>query len=160
MTFQPAWRTVLLSAAVTALIAPAVQAQWSIGAPGKREAQAGKHRFVYLVFANPIPGKEAEFNSALARAHEAIEKTKWSTAYTWLALANGGAAGTYVLILTHKNWSDFEPKPDSKPFLQMLIDAFGPEEAESINKRFDASIDSITTEIDKFRADLSYMPAK
>ncbi len=106
------------------------------------------------------PGKDAEFNSALARAHEAIEKTKWSTAYTWLALANGGAAGTYVLILTHKNWSDFEPKPDSKPFLQMLIDAFGTEEADSISKRFDSSIDRVTTEIDKFRPDLSYLPSK
>jgi hypothetical protein len=105
-------------------------------------------------------GKEAEFNSALARANEAIQKTKWSTSYTWLTLANGGRAGTYVLILNHKNWADFEDKPDMKPFLQMLIDAFGPEEAESINKRFDASIDSITTEIDKFRADLSYLPNK
>jgi hypothetical protein len=106
------------------------------------------------------PGKEDEFNSALDRAHEGIEKTKWSTSYTWLTLANGGPAGTYVLILNHKTWADFQGKPDAKPFLQMLIDAFGTAEADSIRKRFDASIDSVTTEIDKFRPDLSYLPSK
>jgi hypothetical protein len=47
-----------------------------------------------------------------------------------------------------------------KPFRQMLTDAFGPEEADSLMKRFDSSVDSITSEIDKFRADLSYLPAK
>jgi hypothetical protein len=42
----------------------------------------------------------------------------------------------------------------------MLTDAFGAEEADSLMKRFDASIESTTSEIDKFRADLSYLPNK
>jgi hypothetical protein len=63
------WKYILMSSVAIALIAPAAQAQWSIGAPGKREAQAGKHRYVYLVFANPIPGKEAEFNDWYTNTH-------------------------------------------------------------------------------------------
>ena len=105
-------------------------------------------------------GKSMDFRAAITKTTEAIEKTKWPVHYYWYSLVNGGRTGTYVLVIPHPNWADFEDKPDMKPFLQMLIDAFGPEEAESINKRFDASIDSITTEIDKFRADLSYMPTK
>jgi hypothetical protein len=112
--------------------------------------------FVYRV----RPGKDSEFNSAVARTNEAIQKTKWPTSYLWLALANGGRVGTYVLVIPHNSWADLEEKPDMKPFRQMLTDAFGPEEADSLMKRFDSSVDSITSEIDKFRADLSYLPAK
>jgi hypothetical protein len=103
-------------------------------------------------------GHESDFNSALARASEAIAKTKWPVSYLWLALANGGTAGTYVLIIPHASWADFEDKPDSKPFRQMLADAFGASEADSITKRFDSSVESVTSEIDEFRADLSYLP--
>jgi hypothetical protein len=59
----------MAGAIVTGAIGTAAQAQWSIGAPGKREAPAGKHRYVYLVFANPIPGREAEFNEWYSNVH-------------------------------------------------------------------------------------------
>jgi hypothetical protein len=47
---------------LSALIMAPLPGQWLIGAPGKREAPPGKHRYIMLVFANPIPGREAEFN--------------------------------------------------------------------------------------------------
>jgi len=62
-------KSFLVSTVAIGLIGPPAQAQWSIGAPGKREAPAGKHRYVYLVFANPIPGKEAEFNDWYSNTH-------------------------------------------------------------------------------------------
>lgn len=106
------------------------------------------------------PGKVEDFRSALTRASEAIEKTKWPGHGLWYVLANGGSGDTYVLVLPHSNWADFEDSPDMKPFPEMLKDAFGQAEADSITKRFDASIESETTEIIKFRADLSYVPNK
>jgi hypothetical protein len=106
------------------------------------------------------PGKDEDFLSALTRASEAIAKTKWPGHGLWYVLANGGPAGTYVLVLPHANWADFEDKPDMKPFAEMLKDAFGQAEADSITKRFDSSIESETTEIIEFRADLSYLPNK
>jgi hypothetical protein len=52
----------------TLIVAP-LPGQWSIGAPGKREAPPGKHRYVMLVFANPIAGREAEFNDWYTNTH-------------------------------------------------------------------------------------------
>jgi hypothetical protein len=62
--------------------ATAAHAQWSIGAPGTREAPAGKHRYAYLVFANPIPGREAEFNDWYTNVHmgDLVQLTGWTGA--------------------------------------------------------------------------------
>lgn len=118
----------------------------------------GPSKFAEILTFHVRPGKGNDFRSALARSTEAIEKTKWATHFYWYVLANGGPSNTYVLVLPHSNWADFEDKPDMKPFPEMLREAFGPAEAESITKRFDASIESETSEIVQFRPDLSYLP--
>jgi hypothetical protein len=63
------WKGIFMSAVVVGATITSAPAQWSIGAPGPREAPAGKHRYVYLVFANPIPGREAEFNEWYSNVH-------------------------------------------------------------------------------------------
>jgi hypothetical protein len=104
--------------------------------------------------------KIGEFESALARIAEAGQKTKWPVHYEFYELASGGYDGTYVLVEPHANFADFEEKPEVKPFRDMLKDAFGRDEADSIDKRLDSAIESEYTEIIKFRPDLSYIPAK
>ena len=103
-------------------------------------------------------GKADDFRSAVDRITEAIQKTKWPVNYEWYVLASGGTAGTYVLVFPHANWADFEDKPGMKPFPEMLKEAFGRSEAESIIKRLDSSVEKETTEIVQFRPDLSYLP--
>jgi len=105
-------------------------------------------------------GKGSDFRSAVTRIYEAAQKTKWPLNYEWYTLANGGPVGTYVLVLPRASWADFEDKPDVKPFRDMLKEAFGQAEADSIVDRIDASVQSETTEIVQFRQDLSYLPAK
>jgi hypothetical protein len=105
-------------------------------------------------------GKNAEFRSAIDRVYDATVKTKWPVNYEWYVLSNGGVDGTYVLVLPHKTWADFDENPNVKPFRDMLKEAFGQEEADSIVHRFDASIERETSSIVKFRADLSYLPSK
>jgi len=105
-------------------------------------------------------GHEDEFRSAITRATEAIEKTKWPVNFEWYALANGGRSGTYVLAVPHANWADFEDKPGMKPFPDMVRDAFGESEGNSILHRFDMSVEKQTSEIIQFRPDLSYLPSK
>ncbi len=112
--------------------------------------------FTYVV----KPGKGEEFHSAMTRATEAIEKTKWPVHFYWYELANGGRAGTYVLVIPHDNWADFEDNPNMKPFVEMLNEAFGHAEAASILNRFDASTEMQTSSILEFRPDLSYLPSK
>jgi len=105
-------------------------------------------------------GRGADFRSAISRVHEAGEKTKWPVNYLWYELVAGGNTGTFVLAIPHGNWADFEDKPEVKPFRDMLKDAFGQAEADSVIHRIDGSVESETVEIVQFRPDLSYLPGK
>jgi hypothetical protein len=105
-------------------------------------------------------GKISDFRSAIARIFDATQKTKWPVTYEWYELVSGGDSGTFVLSFPHKNWADFEDKPDVKPYRDMLKEAFGQAEADSIVDRLDRSIEKETSEIIQFRPDLSYMPSK
>jgi hypothetical protein len=105
-------------------------------------------------------GSDADFRSAVTRIDEAIKKTKWPVNYEWYELVNGGRDGSYVLVIPHANWADFADKPDMKPFRDMLKEAFGQSEADSILKRLDSSLEKVWSEAIEFRADLSYLPAK
>lgn len=104
-------------------------------------------------------GKDDDFRAAITKINVGIEKAKWPVHYYWYSLANGGRAGTYVLVIPHANWADFEEKPDMKPFPEMLKDAFGQADADALMKKFDDATENETTEINEFRADLSYLPA-
>src|SRR5208283_2820787 len=105
-------------------------------------------------------GKGSDFHSAVARIYDAAQKTKWPLNYVWYRLENGGQTGEYVLSLPHNNWADFEDKPETKPFRDMLKEAFGQAEADSIVDRIDRSVEKETSEILQFRPDLSYLPSK
>jgi hypothetical protein len=75
------WKNVFFVVVAGATLSSA-QAQWSIGASGTREAPAGKHRYAYLVFANPIPGREAEFNDWYSNVHmgDLVQLPGWTGA--------------------------------------------------------------------------------
>lgn len=75
-------------------------------------------------------------------------------------MANGGVSGTYVLVLPHAKWADFEDKPGMKPFPKMVREAFGESEGNSILHGLDESVAKQTREIIEFRPDLSYLPSK
>jgi hypothetical protein len=69
MNIRSTLNCTLIAAALAGASGTLADAQWSIGAPGKREPAPGKHRYVMLVFANPIPGKEVEFNEWYTNTH-------------------------------------------------------------------------------------------
>ena len=105
-------------------------------------------------------GKESDFRSAITRVHDASDKTKWPINYEWYELVSGGPTGLFVLVLPHKNYADFEDNPNAKPFREMLKEAFGQAEADSIVDRIDPSVEKESSEIIQFRPDLSYLPSK
>jgi hypothetical protein len=117
-------------------------------------------KFSEIIIFEVRPGKDSEFRSAIDRIYDATIKTKWNVHYGWYELANGGVSGTYVLSLSHKNYAEFEDDPSSKPFRDMLKDAFGQPEADSIVARLDSSIARETSSIIRFRPELSYTPGK
>ena len=105
-------------------------------------------------------GKGSDFRSAIDRIYEASQKTKWTPNFEWYVLVNGGQTGTYVLSLPRNSWADFEDKPDVKPFRDMLKEAFGQAEADSIVDRIDHAVEKEMSETIQFRPDLSYLPGK
>jgi hypothetical protein len=105
-------------------------------------------------------GKSSDFRSAISRVYDGTVKTKWPVNYLWYELASGGPTGVFVLVLPHANWADFEDKPEVKPFRDMLKEAFGQAEADSIVDRIDASVKEETSAIVQFHPELSYLPGK
>ncbi len=120
----------------------------------------GPSKFSEIVIFQVRYGKGSDFRSAIDRIYEASQKTKWPLNYEWYELVNGGQTGEFVLSLPHNRWADFEDKPDVKPFRDMLKEAFGQAEADSIVDRIDHSVEKETSEIIQFRPDLSYLPGK
>lgn len=117
-------------------------------------------KFLEVIIFHVHPGHQADFRSAVARIHEAGEKLKWPAHYQWYELVNGGVDGEFVLAFGHPNWADFEEKPEVKSYREIIKEAYGQSEADSIVKRLDTSIEKETSQIIQFRPDLSYMPAK
>ena len=105
-------------------------------------------------------GRGSDFRSAIGRIYEASQKTKWPLNYEWYELVNGGQEGEWVLSLPRSSWADFEDKPEVKPFRDMLKEAFGQAEADSIIDRLDHSVEKETSEVIQFRPDLSYLTGK
>lgn len=103
--------------------------------------------------------KISAFRAALARVSEAVKKTNWPVHYEFYELVNGGYDGTFILAEPHATWADFEEKPDVKPLRDMLKEAFGQAEADTVYQQLESSIESEYSEIIQFRPDLSYMPA-
>jgi hypothetical protein len=124
------------------------------------EGSNGPEKLAEILVFHVRSGKNSDFRSAIGRVYDATIKTKWPVNYEWYVLANGGEDGSYVLSLPHKNWADLDDNPNVKPFRDMLKEAFGQEEADSIIHRLDTSIERQTSQIVKFRPDLSYLPSK
>jgi hypothetical protein len=67
---------------VALTLCTAALAQWSIGQPGTREAPKGQNRYVYLVMADPLPGREWDFNDGYQNMHmgDLVQLPGWTGA--------------------------------------------------------------------------------
>src|ERR1700722_2675536 len=101
------WKGVFMSAVLAGATFTTARAQWSIGAPGSRQAPAGMHRYVYLVFANPIPGREVEFNDWYSNVHmgDLVQLPGWTGAQRFRLITTvqpppsaGGYRHGYLMI--------------------------------------------------------------
>lgn len=72
----------LSGASVALMLSTAALGQWSIGQPGTREPAPGQNRYVYLVMADPLPGREAEFNDSYQNTHmgDLVQLPGWTGA--------------------------------------------------------------------------------
>jgi hypothetical protein len=116
-------------------------------------------KYIEVVTFHVKYGKGDDFRSAVAKVHEANQKLRVPTHYTWYRLVNGGPGGTYVLTFDHPNWASFADDPAIKPLRDRLREAFGEQEATSVVERLNSSIEGTYSDLVQLRPDLSYMPA-
>jgi hypothetical protein len=90
MTARAALKGTLTAVMLICLACATAQAQWSIGAPGSRQAPPGKHRYAFLVYANPVPGMEAEFNDWYTTTHigDLVQLPGWVGAQRFRIVSN------------------------------------------------------------------------
>lgn len=105
-------------------------------------------------------GRSGDLRAAIAKISDAERKANPSSHVGVYELANGGYAGTFVISFPRPNWAAFEENPNTKPMTQVLTEAYGADEMNSIFATLDNSIESEYSEILRFREDLSYIPAK
>jgi len=117
-------------------------------------------KYISVVTFHVKSGKGDDFQSAIAKVHEANEKLKVPVHSSWYRLVNGGPGGTYVLTTDHANWASFESDPSVKPLRDRLREAFGEQEAMSVIERLNGSIEGTYSQIVQTRPDLSYIPAQ
>jgi hypothetical protein len=69
MSFREALKGLVAWIVFSALMSGAAEAQWSLLAPGDRAPSRGQNRYAMLVFANPVPGLENDFNDWYTTTH-------------------------------------------------------------------------------------------
>src|SRR4051812_40326705 len=75
-------KRLLIGTGVALMLSTNASAQWSIGKPGTREASQGQNRYVYLVMADPLPGREFDFNDGYQNMHmgDLVQLPGWTGA--------------------------------------------------------------------------------
>ena len=101
--------------------------------------------------------KTEEWVADFKKIDESIKKTNWPGHYRLYSLAHGGRVGTFVLVIEHPSYADFQEP--AKTFNMMLAEALGKDDAKALSKRMDSDVNSIESQFVKFRQDLSYFPA-
>jgi hypothetical protein len=112
---------------------------------------------VELIHFRVKPEAEERFQRAMTRVHEAIQKSDWPYRYIWYSLVNGGEHPSFTLALPKNGFADLA-EPET-PFPKMLEKSLGRSEAESILKTLGESVREQTSELVRYRADLSYRGA-
>ena len=111
-----------------------------------------------VIFFHVEYGEGQTFNYLIKKFHDGIGKTNWPVHYSWYVLVNGGASGTYVLVLPRESWAAF--KGPDKPFDAMLEEAYGRQEAEALIHKLGKVVKYTENSIIQNRPDLSYIPEK
>ena len=113
-------------------------------------------KFLSLTTAYLKPGKVQDYLNAISKIPEALEKANSPVRYFFDARANGGRGPTFFIAFPHDSWADFAPP--GQPLRKMLEEAYGPAEADSIMRTLTNASYGSSSEILRYRPDLSYVP--
>lgn len=103
------------------------------------------------------PGMQQQFDEVIGTIHGAIVDADWPAHYSWVYMVTGTGGPQRTLAVFHENWADFEqPEP---PFMQMLQQQLGEDEAKNVMERLGETYRYIENMVVRIRPDLSVPPA-
>jgi hypothetical protein len=102
------------------------------------------------------PGSPGEFMAVVGRIHAALVKGNFAHDYAWQQTLMGDEGGVYTVVSPRANWAAMaEPSPS---FFELIVKEYGDTEARSLLDRFSKLIRSSSSNLGRYRADLSYIP--
>jgi hypothetical protein len=102
------------------------------------------------------PGKSEQFREALRTMKGALEKGKYPRRAIWYSLANGGPTGTYAVFVPRASMAEMAP---TEPSMRNVVEtALGRSAGEAALDAFSDAVESGSSELLEFRADLGYLP--
>lgn len=96
------------------------------------------------------PGFEPTFEKFLAELHKDWQKTEFGQNYLWYRIEDGGESPQYLLFLPHKIFTE---KQKTQNFLAKIWS--GNTAAQNL---FQQSVEKITSETLRYRADMTFIP--
>jgi hypothetical protein len=114
--------------------------------------------FIEVTYFKLKPGHEASeaFAAAAKKIAAAAEKSNWSIDYIMGAVREGGEdAPDFMLISSAKSWGDLGRDPDPTVW-KMVENVYGKESGQAIRKSVNDAIQSVSSHVDSYNADLTY----
>jgi hypothetical protein len=101
------------------------------------------------------PGGLVQFQDAIKKINAALTQAKWAgTPPRWYALANGGEGPHFVQVVDRNSWSEMQPP--EKSMIEVLKETGDDKTLQTLRE----AVDHTVSELNEYRADLSYIPAK
>jgi hypothetical protein len=101
-------------------------------------------------------GKGGQFREALRTIKGALEKGNYPRRSIWYTLANGGPTGTFAAFVPRASMAEMAL---TEPSMRDVVEtAIGRSAGEAALDAFNDAVESGSSELLEFRADLSYLP--
>jgi hypothetical protein len=120
-----------------------------------------KAPFIEITYFKLKPGHEASeaFKAAVKKITDAANKTNWPEHYSFGRVRGGGEGSPdYIFVSPSKSWGEIGE--EANPTLwKMVENVYGKDDAQATRKSINDAIESTSTHIDSYNADLTYTPS-
>ena len=118
--------------------------------------------FLDIISETLKPGHDADaaFTAAVKKIAAAAEKSQWPYYFRVLQVRGGDdGAPDYLLVLPQKSWADYGA--EANPSLWKMVEGvYGKADTDALRKSLNDSVKDSSSHVDRYDADLSYLPGK